>query len=279
MTAAKGRRFRIAYTASMRLSLCALLLVASIAGSAPADDTNLIQADRPGIADGSTTVAAGSFQAEVGIQSDRQSAIGVHVTDTTIPTLLRYGITDRFEARIETDLVHSSRTTGSAGRTSSTDLAPVSAGFKYHVVDAEKSSRRPSLGVIARLFVPSGSGESKQTWFTGDVRLAADLDLSDKWQLNPNVGAAIDRDDSGRQFTAALAAVTLQYSVNERIQPFLDFGLETPEARAAGTSLIVDGGVAWIVRPNMQLDVALAHGISGKTSPDFSWTAGVSRRF
>lgn len=250
-----------------------------MAGAALADDTNLIQADRPGIADGSTTVAAGIFQAEVGIQRHRQSADGTHVSNTTLPTLLRYGFTDRFEGRVETDLLSRSRTTANGATVRSNGLAPLSAGFKYHFVDADKSMRRPSLGMIARLFVPSGSGESKQTRFTGDIRLAADLDLSDKWQLNPNLGAAINRDDSGRQFTSALAAVTLQYSVSDRILPFLDLGLQSPAARGGSSSLIVDGGIAWIIAPNMQLDVAFAHGISGKTSPDFSWTAGVSRRF
>jgi hypothetical protein len=253
--------------------------ILSVAGSTHAEDAHLIEADRPGIADGSTTVNAGVAQAEIGVQSDRQNLGGVRTVDTTLPTLLRYGITDRLEGRIETDLVSNSRTTVNGESTRSTDLAPLSAGVKYHFLDSDKNTLRPSLGLIARLFVPSGSGESKQTRFTGDVRLAADIDLSEKWQLNPNIGAAIDRDDSGRRFTAALGAMTLQYSVSERVLPFIDIGVETPEARSAGASVILDGGIAWIVRPDTQLDIAVAHGVSGRTSPDFSWTAGVSRRF
>jgi hypothetical protein len=268
----------------MRSLLCVLFLMVPLCLTAPfctarADDANLIQADRPGVADGSTTVAAGVFQAEVGIRSDRQSADGVRTVDTALPTLLRYGITSRLEGRIETDLVSSSRTTANGTADRSTGLAPVSAGVKFHFLDPDKDSHRPSLGVIARLFVPSGSGDSRQSRFSGDVRLAADMDLSDKWQLNPNLGAAIYRDDSGRQFTTALAAVTLQYSVNDRVLPFVDFGSQSREAHGAGGSLLLDGGIAWIVRPNTQLDVAIARGVSGRTSPDFSWTAGVSRRF
>jgi hypothetical protein len=263
----------------MRPSTVFLLVALSVAGAAAADDPNLIQADRPGIADGSTTVAAGVFQSEVGVQSDRTGDRGVRTIDTTLPTLLRYGFTARLEGRIETDLVSSARTMASGEASRTTGLAPLSAGFKYHFLDEEKATHRPSVGIIARLFVPSGTGDSKQTGFTGDVRLAADIDLSEKWQLNPNLGAAIDRDDSGRRFTAALAAVTLQYGVSDRILPFIDAGFQSPEARGGGSSLIIDGGIAWIVMPNTQLDVAIARGASGKTSPDFSWTAGVSRRF
>src|SRR5205085_1422126 len=99
--------------------------------------------------------------------------------------LLRYGVTQAFELRVEGNGFE--HVPGHSG------FAPASIGFKYH-------------GIIARLFPPSGSDVFKQETTTGDVRYAADIDLSEKWSLNPNVGLAFG---SGTDF---LAAMTLQYN-------------------------------------------------------------------
>jgi hypothetical protein len=165
------------YPHVVRRACSALLLVVAL--SAHADD-DLINADRPGIADGSVTVGHGVFQLEAGVDRDKDAR--------EFPTLLRYGLTKNFEARVES---------GSA-------LTHPLFGFKFHFADA------PSLGVIVRAGQQHG----------GDIRLAADFNLgtSGKWSLNPNVGVSRDRD--------ALAALTVQYNVTERANVFLDGGYD-----------------------------------------------------
>lgn len=131
---------------------CFVLLV-FVAVSLHADD-DLINADRPGIADGSQTVGRGTFQLETGIDRDRESR--------EFPTLLRYGIWSNFEARVESENA----------------LTHPMFGFKWQFAKA------PSVGIIAR------AGQDHQ----GDVRLAADFNLAgDKWSINPNVGIDRDR--------------------------------------------------------------------------------------
>jgi hypothetical protein len=154
-----------------------LLLTLLAAVSVHADD-DLINPDRPGIADGSATVGRGVFQIETGVDRDRESR--------AFPTLLRFGITKNFEARVESEsaLTH-----------------PI-LGFKFHFAGA------PSLGVIAR------AGNQHQ----GDLRLAADVNLGTKWSLNPNVGVTRDRD--------GLAALTVQYNISDHANVFIDGGCE-----------------------------------------------------
>src|SRR5437868_13755884 len=135
--------------------------IALSAMNALADDQT-INPDRPGIADGSMTVGRGTFEIETGVERDDQS----HERDISTPTLLRYGISRNFELRVEGNGYQHVINDGSG-------WAPVSIGFKSHFLD------RPSLGIIGRVFVPAHSG---------DVRLAADVDLNEKWSINPNVG-------------------------------------------------------------------------------------------
>jgi outer membrane putative beta-barrel porin/alpha-amylase len=208
-----------------------LLLVLAFAFAARAQ--NVINPDRPGIADGSAVVPHGWFQIEIGAERDDDV--------WSSPTLLRYGVTDSFELRVETNGYDDG------------SLAPVSIGFKKHFAST------PSLGVIGRWFVDDSSG---------DLRLAADMELSDKWSINPNIGVAYE-DDS----TSGLAAMTLQYNINDKVNVFVDGALQTPG------QVIVDGGVAWILGTRTQLDFSAGWGAHGSDVPDRFWSAGISRAF
>jgi hypothetical protein len=238
----------------------ALLVVAVPCLGQTGDD--LINPDRPGIADGSSTLGRGRFQIEIGGERDDQPGQRV----LTTPTLLRYGLTNAFELRIETNGYNHPLGSGAGS-----GLAPLSIGAKLHVFD------RPSLGVIGRLFVPSGSGDFRSNRATGDLRLAADMNLNERWSLNPNVGFAFQSDD--RRFMAALAALTVQYNFSKTVNGFVDGGLQTPETRGGTSSLLLDVGGAWVIGRDLQLDASVGWGAHGTTVPTVFWSAGVSRRF
>jgi len=213
----------------MRIALLAVALLAT-----PAFGQDLINADRPGIADGSATIAARTFQIETGFERD--DAV------KSTPTLLRYGLTQAFELRVEGQGYQS------GGGTSG--WAPASIGFKYHFLD------KPSLGVIVRAFQHG----------TEDVRLAADYDLSEKWSINPNAGVQI-----GKHSSSGTAALTVQYNFSKTLNAFVDGGAEK-------SSLLLDAGAAWIVGRDTQLDVSFGRGVHGDAPKTF-FSAGISRRF
>lgn len=201
-----------------------LLVIAVLAVVPLRADDDLINPDRPGIADGSQTIARGVFQLEAGI--DREKG------DNSFPTLLRYGISKNFESRVESDNA----------------LTHPLLGFKFHLSDA------PSLGVIVR------AGDHHE----GDVRIAADINLGDKWSLNPNIGINRDR--------GALAALTVQYNLTPRANVFIDGGYDTSQ-------LQLDAGAAWILGRNTQLDASATWGARGAGVPNVVYSAGISRRF
>jgi hypothetical protein len=238
-----------------------LLLFASAAlAQTQAPQAGLINPDRPGIADGSAVVGRGIFQIEAGLERDHDAGDRSIAT----PLLLRYGVSESLEMRVEGNgYVHAN---GGSG------FAPLSVGAKYHFLDA------PSLGIIARLFPPSGTGAQRSHATTADVRLAADINLGEKWALNPNIGVASQDDGAGR-FTAALAALTLQYNISDRTNMFIDGASQSPEERGGGASLVVDAGAAWIVGNNTQLDISAGWRARGSTAPNVFLAAGISRRF
>jgi hypothetical protein len=238
-----------------------LILLASAAHAQDADhNADLINADRPGIADSSGVVGRGIFQIEAGLERDH----GSDGRSIATPLLLRYGVSKAIELRVEGDgYIHADGANG---------FAPLSLGAKYHFADA------PSLGVIARVFVPSGTGDQRSHATNGDVRLAADINLGEKWALNPNIGIASQDDGNGR-FTSGLAALTVQYNLSDHANLFVDGAVQSPEERGGTVSLIVDAGGAWVIGSNTQLDISAGWGAHGATAPNVFVGAGISRRF
>ena len=249
------------------------------ASSQLTDSADLINPDRPGIADGSRVIASGQWQFEVGFQNElRRPDPGVRTATMFAPTLIRFGIAKQLEARVETNSIASTRTRGSSlPVTRATGYSPVSIGAKYQIYDSGAEGRR-SFGLIARLFPPTGSGEFRNSRSTSDVRLAADWDFAPKLSLNPNVGVGVEQGDQRRTFAAALGALTLNYLPTERINPFVDVGTQDPEAPNGAMAIIVDAGLACIVGNNVQLDLSAGRGVRGSSPPQPFVAIGLSLR-
>lgn len=270
--------------------LCALPAIVAIASPAlgqtatPAgpppnvqpEPRDLINADRPGIADGSGVLAPGIFQLEVGIQREYTKEDQVRTRISFVPTLVRVGLGAGFEARVETNAYDWEKTNDAAGTIHDSGWSPISVGTKYRVYDPDES-RWPSLAVIGRVFPTSGSGAFGSHRYAGDLRLAADLDLSSTFSLNPNVGFAWYEAEDGSSFAALTLAATLTFLPSPRVQPFVDAGFQNPAGAGSPASLLIDAGVAYIVAPNLQLDVSLGKGAHGPTPHTFV-SVGVSVR-
>src|SRR5215813_9818376 len=140
-----------------------------------ADEPDLINADRPGIADGSTVIGAGTFQIESGIQQEFRRSGDSREHTFFVPTLLRFGVDSHWEVRIEGNTFTRVTTSDSTGITSG--FAPVSLGFKYHIYKST-GCHQFSLGTIGRVFPAWGSKEFRTQHTTADIRLVADWDFA-----------------------------------------------------------------------------------------------------
>ena len=244
------------------------------------DDADLINADRPGIADGSTVVGPKTFQFESGIQQEFRRSGNVREHTFFAPTLLRFGINSQFEVRVEGNTFTRVSTFVSGDPINRTSgFAPTSLGFKYQFYNSEE--HQLSFGTIVRVFPTWGSDEFRTQHATGDIRLAADWTFAPrlKLSLNPNVGMARYEDDEGKLFTAGLFATTLNYLPTKKLNPFVDLGIQAPETRGGQTAAILDGGLAYIVGQNLQLDASIGTRVHGETGPRPFLAFGVSWRW
>jgi hypothetical protein len=245
-----------------------------------ANEPDLINPDRPGIADGSAVIGPKTFQIESGIQEEfRRSGEGREHT-IFVPTLLRFGIDNRWEARIEGNTFTRVTTFDSGNATGHTSgFAPISIGFKYHIYNSN-GDHQVSLAAIVRVFPAWGSKEFRARHTTGDVRLAADWNFAPglKLSINPNIGLGRYEDDQGRLFTAGLFAITLNYLPNKKLNPFIDLGVQFPEASNGKAAAILDGGVAYIIGRNIQFDVSIGTRAHGDTPPHPFLGFGISLR-
>lgn len=249
------------------------------AGSDDYNADDLINPDRPGIADGSNVVGPNHFQIETAFQQEFRGNSSSGSERIFIPTLLRFGLDKSWEFRIEGNAftwMNAYEATKSIVR--SEGIAPTSLGLKYHFIDSA-GAERPSVGAIVRIFPPSGSGDFRSVHTTGDFRLAADWDFAPKWSLNPNIGFAFNEDNDKKPYTAGLFAATINYNSSKILNFFVDTGIQYPEEQNGRASVIFDAGIAYIVGKDIQVDISIGHGAVGLTPPRFFLAAGISKRF
>ena len=248
-------------------------------GDAADAQEDLINPDRPGLANGSQVIGPRRFQIETGIEQDTLGGGSSKARLLFVPTLLRFGIDSRYEIRIETNGYSDlSQTDALTGTTHAKGLGPVSIGFKRQF-QASKGPGHPSLGTIVRFFPASGSGAFATKHATYDALLCADWDFAPKLSLNPNIGFGVYEDGNGILYGNFQLRSTLTYAPTTRFGVFVDFGLQTPEAAGGKDSLVYDTGVTYILGANVQLDVSVGTGALGLTSPHPFLAGGVSVRF
>lgn len=233
----------------MRIPAALCLVLVSLSVFAQETEETIV-ADRPGLADGPSTVGSGLFQIETGLAVDESSS--------AFPTLLRFGLGTRFELRIESDVVGHSD--------GDTSLAPIAAGFKLGLTEGAFP-----LSLIASVQPPSGEGGLRTAGYESAARLVGELGLGNDFSLTPNVGFELAE---GGQ-SAALFALTLEKQLG-RALPFVDFETRTSDG---DVSLIADAGLAWIAGRDTQLDVSAGVDLAGEAYPEWFVSAGYSRRF
>ena len=245
---------------------------------AHADDGDAINSDRPNVADSSQVVGQGRVQLEIGANWDRQRSDDPHVRTLSTPALLRIGLGDTAELRIESDgrSVEHDYDPASGEHNKSAGWNDTSVGFKWHFADGEGA--RPALGLIGKVALPTGSAKLRGTGVLPQVVLAAEWDLPKEWSLAVTPGAGRDLDDNGKHYGYGILAASLGKKFNKRAQGFFEVAAPQIASASHGGSLAqVDAGVSWLLNKNCQVDAMVAHGLNRNT-PDLSLAFGLSLR-
>lgn len=250
----------------------------ALAAAAHADE-DALATDRPDFVESSDVVGKGRIQLETSLawDRDRQGTTRTRVAST--PTLLRIGISPQWELRLETDgrLREHSRDAGvSTHQRGWSDLA---VGAKWHQQDGDEDSGRPGIGWLFHVDLDSGSGPFRGQGLRPSLRMVAEWELPGGWSAGVMPGLYRDRDESGHHYTGAILAAVVGKSLTERARAFIEVaGSQLTSSRHGGRVISLDAGVAYLLSRDLQLDLAVARGLTAQT-PDLSWTVGFSARF
>ena len=263
----------------MKYPTLSAVMAATFAVQATQAADNAIATDRPDVVESSDVVGRGRFQIETSVAFERDDAAGVRTRTRSTPTLLRFGVNDTWELRLETDGRLSATIDDVAGSTRQTGYADVSLGAKWHMQDGDEAHGRPGIAWLMHVDVDSGSAAFRGQGLRPSLRVAAEWDLPGDVGLGVMPGMFLDRNAAGERYIGAIFASVVSKSLTERLRGFVEVAAsQLASAHNGGNMVTFDTGLAYLIGNDMQVDVAMARGLS-KAAPDFAWTVGWSVRF
>ena len=227
--------------------------------------------DRPDFTESASVPGAGRVQVEGGWTVEGEDDARAHSLGEL---LVRIGLGDRFEARIE-PVTWISADDGAGGEVSGLDDAGI--GFKGMLFDAAPPGR-PAAAILVGTSLPTGDEEIGEEGWQPEARLALGWDLSELWSLGANAGWGRPQ-EGGERFDQALASVALGRSLGSRLGAFLElYGLAPASADGDADAAWLDGGLTLGLGPDAQLDVREGAGLTEAAS-DWLFGLGFARRW
>ncbi|XYJ09110.1 transporter [Telluria sp. B2] len=165
-----------------------------------------IAPDRPDFVESSEVVGKGRVQLETGLLGERARGEQGRERTLTTPTLLRIGVHEAVELRIESEgrTVRHLRDAASGERSTIAGYADTSVGLNWHLADAQ--GKMPSLSVLADAGLPTGSKRLRGEGVRPMLRLVGEWELPGETQLGVMPGVAVEHEqDEGATHMACSA--------------------------------------------------------------------------
>ncbi len=239
--------------------LFALLLVSRPLASQAQEKA--ISTDRPDRAETPTTVGPGVVQLETGVSLTREDGQSF----TSFPTLVRIGTGERWEFRIESDLLHLQN--------------PGADSFHDVVVGAKVTlheDERTHWGLIFDARIPVGIAEVRGS-FEPEIKALHEHEFKNDFTLELNVGLSVPEDEEARLMSYSWAA-SLSHPVSGKLDAYLELFGEGREKSGESSQVGVDGGFTYQPSDDLQFDISYAKGLSS-FGLDWSVGLGASTRF
>ena len=270
-----------AATRAPSLLPAALVLAMSLAAPLAAHADDALVGDRPDFVESSRVVGKGRFQLETGFGVERHKADGVKDRLSSTPTLLRFGLGETWELRLETDgysrLRSEDSNTGVTVRERGAN--DVAVGIKWHTSDGDAATNRPSTAWLFHADLDTGSAPFRGDGVRPSVRFVAEWDLPNDWSVGVMPGVFMEKNEDGDRYTGGIAAITFAKGWTDKFGTFFELaGQQLASKKNGGNVITYDMGATYKLSDNLQVDTALSWGLNSNT-PDFAWGVGVSVRF
>lgn len=262
--------------------LVALVSIASWAAlAAPAAWADAMVTDRPDFAESSEVVGARRVQVETSVEFERDDSAGVRLRGRSTPTLLRIGLDEQFELRVETDgaLREDRRDQATGQRSRHSGTADTSLGMKWHTQDSDEEAGLPSTAWLFHVDLPTGGDAFRGRGWRPSLRYVAEWELPHDFSLGMMPGVVWDKNEAGDRFAYGLFAVALGKDLAPRVSAIFELAAQQVASRRNGGNVYAfDAGVAWGLTDDLQLDASFTRGLN-RNAPDLQWALGLSARF
>jgi hypothetical protein len=227
-----------------------------------------IRTGRPGQAIGAFTVGTSIFQIQSGFDYFGSKNNGIKSTGFLNNTVLRYGLTEPFE--ISALLEYKTETiTQNDSKTYNGGLSAMDIGMRYHIYTGKGFI--PNIGFQFRLRLPVLSADYRIEDIAPRFIIVTSQQLSKTFTLITNWGAAWNGNNSSPTGTYV---INLAFPFTDKLGAFV----ETFGAYGRGNFFInFDTGLAWLLTPDLQLDIYGGYGNNYGIN-DYFLSTGVSWR-
>lgn len=227
-------------------------------------ETPELVTDRPDQTESAETVSPGRVQVETGLLRSEDDAGGVETeTDELLGTLVRVGLVGDWELRLGWG--------GFVDAPGTDGAADAELGVKWRL--ARSASGRTTTALLASTSVPVGDDELTSDRFDPEVRLSVAHELSARLGFGWNVGVARESapnaSGSLRSESFLLATAALGFAASERVGLFVELFGEGGGSRGGSPAISLDGGATFLLRDNVQLDLAAGVGLSHAAADRF----------
>lgn len=268
--------------ARAHLKLVALTLVGLAFSHSPRASEEAIATDRPDFVESADVVGKGRFQLETGFGWERAvDSPGIKRRSTSTPTLLRFGVSDSIELRLETDGYSRARLDDAATSavTRESGFADLSLGVKWHMQDGDEATGRPAIAWLLHVELDSGSRAFRGNGIRPSLRVVGEWELPVGLSAGVMGGVVIDKNNEGGRFATGILALTVAKPWTQALRTFVELaGRQIASTRNGGSVATFDVGAAYLLNNSAQIDVALSRGLT-RQAPDLQFTTGLSIRF
>lgn len=230
--------------------------------------------DRPDQTESAYTISKGMVQIETGFTMSQHETGSLKITNYDYnSTLIRWGIGQAMEWRFQQDF-SGIKTENTLSNSSVTEQG--AAGFitGFKVLLTEEETWRPRIAFLADVTLPwTGNKEFRPDYIAPSFKFSFEHTLSQKVSLGYNLGGTWD--GVGPEMNAFYSLVA-GFSLSDRMGAFAELFGEIPESGNGDHR--IDGGVTYLILPNLQFDLAGGFGITSHFEGYFV-TTGIIYRF
>ncbi len=148
-------------------------------------------------------------------------------------------------------------------------------GFKFDALD--QNGLVPELAMIPEVIIPTGDEDVASDELEGEIRFAGGYVLSKNISIggSPNF-AERQGTSSDEHFFEFSSSAVFRLAFTDRLGSFIDYYIILPNDPAAEDSQSVDGGLTYLARNRVQLDVFNGAGLDNAAD---DYIAGASIAF